>query len=83
MPIAFPHFLRLVAHPGVNESLIDATGRTVGRERVAKGVPASELVPSTVLHGPLEMIVRFITSEWAETRPVDLATNDFKVLDEE
>ena len=83
MPIAFPHFLRLVAHPGVNEPLIDATGRTIGRKGMAKDVPASELVPFTVLHGPLEMIVRFIASEWAETRSVDLAANDFKVLDEE
>ncbi len=50
---------------------------------MAEDVPASEFVPITLLQSPLEMIVRFIASEWAKSRPVDLAANDFKVLDEE
>src|SRR5690349_12200006 len=33
VPVALPHFFRLVAHPGVDEPLIDTAGGTVRGER--------------------------------------------------
>src|ERR1017187_8396750 len=61
VPIAFPHLLGLVSHPGVNEPLIDATGRTVGREGVAKGVPASKLRPLAAVQRAVKMVMHFVT----------------------
>src|ERR1019366_5762073 len=47
MPITLPHFLGLMAHPGVDQTLVNALGGTVGSERMAENVPTSELVPLT------------------------------------
>ena len=60
MPIAFPHFLRLVAHPGVDEPLIDATGRTIGRKGMAKDVPAAKHLPFAAIERVHKEVVSFI-----------------------
>ena len=82
MPIAFPHLIGLVAHPGVNEPLIDATGRTIGRKGMAKDVPASKRCPLARLQRAVEVIMHFITggNRWAGAfRP---APGDKKLLAE-
>ena len=59
------------SHPRVDQSLINAVGRAVGREGVPEDVPATELVPFAFLQGPLEMIVSLVASQRTESGPVD------------
>ena len=83
VPIAFPHLLGLVSHPGVNEPLIDATGRTIGRKGMAKDVPASELCPLTALQRAVEMVMHFVTGGNRWINSLRLAPGNEELLAED
>lgn len=52
--------LRRVAEPRIDETLIDTSGRTVGRERMTEDVGASDDVPFLFGKRPLEVIVYLV-----------------------
>ena len=45
MGVSLTHFLALVPHPRIDDSLVEAAGGTVGRETVSQAVPAFDLAP--------------------------------------
>src|SRR5262245_41252839 len=80
--IALPHFFGLMAHPGVDEPLIDAVRGTVGRERMSEDVPAPELHPFAALQGAVEVVVNLVASCDRRTNPLCPAPGDEKLLAE-
>ena len=57
MPVAFPHFFRLVSHPFVDDPLINAGRGKIGRKTMAEGVEPADLVPFALRQGLLEVVV--------------------------
>ena len=60
MSVASNHFLSLVPHPFIDDSLIDSLKSAVTRKTVPQSVPASNLGPFTSFKRPAKMVVRFI-----------------------
>ena len=57
MPITAPLFLGLVAHPFVDDTLVDAGCSEIRRERVPESMEPPNLLPFAAAEGSLKVIM--------------------------
>jgi hypothetical protein len=60
MSISLYHFLRLMADPGINHSLVDARGSRIAAKRMSEHVPTAELFPFTAGERSPKMVMNLV-----------------------
>lgn len=83
VPVSSPHLFGLVAHPLVDQSLVNPLGGTVRRKRVSQDVPTSQPCPLAALHRSLEMVVGLVAGQRHRLRAPRLAADYLKPVAEE
>lgn len=66
--VSLLHFLGLVAHPFVDEPLVDALGTAVAREAVPQDVPAAKLVPLAAGQDAFWVVAGFVAGDLHRSR---------------
>lgn len=82
MSIALAHFFSLVPHPGVDESLVNATSGAIGGKGVPKNVPTAKFVPNAAMQGSAKMVVHLVAGCDAWILTLGLASRNEKFLAE-